>query len=77
VALSQGQFTWRHDQVLRCLALALEGKHNITNKLLPVLAKHYRQKTIFLHPGEQPPRKVKTNSHPGQLEAARGLEKAG
>jgi len=44
VALSQGQFTWRHDQE-RCLALALEGKRSMTNKLPSVLAK---QKTIFL-----------------------------
>jgi len=30
------------------------------------------QKTIFLRPGEQPPRKgINTNSRPGQLEAAR------
>ncbi|XP_058852600.1 uncharacterized protein LOC131699533, partial [Acipenser ruthenus] len=36
VALSQGRFTWRHDQVLRCLALALEDKRNMTNKLPPV-----------------------------------------
>jgi len=26
------------------LALALEGKHHMTNKLPPVLAKHYTQK---------------------------------
>jgi len=45
VALSQGRFTWRHDQVLRYLAVALEGKRNMTNKLPPVLAKHYTQKT--------------------------------
>jgi len=44
----------------------------MTNTLPPVLAKHYTQKAIFLRPGEQPPRKdVKTNSRPGQLEAAR------
>jgi len=50
----------------------MEGKRSMTNKLPPVLAKHYMQKPIFLRPGEQPPRKgVKTNSHPGQLEAAR------
>ncbi|MGH0152676.1 UNVERIFIED_CONTAM: hypothetical protein FKN15_052941 [Acipenser sinensis] len=72
VALSQGRFTWRHDQVLRCLALALEDKRNMTNKLPPVPSKHYTQKTTFLCPGEQPPRKgVKTNPRPGQLEAAR------
>jgi len=42
------------------------------NKLPPVLTKHYTQKTIFLCPGVQPPRKgVKTNSRPEQLEAAR------
>jgi len=70
MALSQGRFTWCHDQVLQCSALALEGKLSMTNKLPP--AKHYTQKTIFLHPGDQPPRKVvKTNSRPGQLEAAR------
>ncbi|XP_056107596.1 uncharacterized protein LOC130085708 [Rhinichthys klamathensis goyatoka] len=57
VALSQGRF---------------KGKRNMTNKLPPVLAKHYTQKTIFLRPDEQPPRKgVKTNSRPGQLDAAR------
>ncbi|MGH0145910.1 UNVERIFIED_CONTAM: hypothetical protein FKN15_045958 [Acipenser sinensis] len=72
VALSQGRFTWRHDQVLQCLALALEDKRNMTNKLPPVPSKHYTQKTTFLRPGEQPPRKgVKTNPRPGQLEAAR------
>ncbi|MGH0150899.1 UNVERIFIED_CONTAM: hypothetical protein FKN15_039656 [Acipenser sinensis] len=27
VGLSQGRFTWRHDEVLRCLASALEDKH--------------------------------------------------
>ena len=25
---SQGRFTWRHDQVLRCLTLAMEDKRN-------------------------------------------------
>jgi len=44
----------------------------MTYKLPLVLAKHYTQKTIFLRPGEQSPRKgVKTSSRPGQLEAAR------
>jgi len=37
VALSQGRFTWRHDQVLQCLDLAFEGKHSMTNKLPSVL----------------------------------------
>jgi len=42
----------------------------MTNKL--PLVKHYKQKTIFLHPGDQPPSKgVNTNSRPGKLEAAR------
>ncbi|MGH0118374.1 UNVERIFIED_CONTAM: hypothetical protein FKN15_047779 [Acipenser sinensis] len=72
VALSQGRLTWRHDQVLLCLALALEDKCNMTNKLPPVPSKHYTQKTTFLRPGEQPPRNVvKTNPRLGQLEAAR------
>jgi len=48
VALSQGRFTWRHKQVLQCLALALEGKCNMT-KWPPVLAKHYTQKTIVCY----------------------------
>jgi len=57
------------------LALAVEGKRNVTNKLPPVLGKHYTQKTIFLRPGKQPPRKgVKTNSRQGQLEADRDWE---
>jgi len=44
----------------------------MTNKLPPVVAKHYTQKIKFLHPGEKPPRKgVTTNSCSGQLEAAR------
>jgi len=72
VALSQSRITWCHDQELRCLALTLEDKRNMPNKLPPVLAKPYTQKTIFLHPGGQPPRKgVKTNSCTGQLEASR------
>jgi len=42
----------------------------MTNKL--PLVKHYKQKTIFLHLGDQTPSKgVNTNSRPGQLEAAR------
>jgi len=54
------------------LALALEGKSSMANKLPPVLAKHYTQKTIFLRPDVQPPIKgAKTDSRPGQLEAAR------
>jgi len=45
----------------------------MTNKLPPVLAKHYTQKKIFLC--RQPPRKgVETNSRPGQLKL---LENAG
>jgi len=40
------------------LALAFEAKHNMTNKLPPILAKHYTQKTIFHRPGEQPTRKI-------------------
>ncbi|MGH0162086.1 UNVERIFIED_CONTAM: hypothetical protein FKN15_042246 [Acipenser sinensis] len=47
VVLSQGRFTWCHDQVLRGLALALEDKWNMTNKLPPLPLKHYTQKTTF------------------------------
>jgi len=36
------------------LFLPLEGKRNMTNKLPPVLAKHYTQKTI------PPPRRATT-----------------
>jgi len=44
----------------------------MTDKLPPVLAKHSKQKTIVICPGEQPPRKgVKTNSRQEQFEAAR------
>jgi len=44
----------------------------LTNKLPPILAKHYTQKTTLQCLGEQPPRKgVKTNSRTGQLEASR------
>ncbi|MGH0129397.1 UNVERIFIED_CONTAM: hypothetical protein FKN15_024126 [Acipenser sinensis] len=72
VALRKGRFTWRHDQVLRCLAFALKDKRNMTNKLPPVQSKHYTQKTTFFRPGEQPPRTgVKNNPRPRQLEAAR------
>lgn len=54
------------------LALALEDKRNMTNMLPPVLSKYCTQKTTFLRPGEQLPRKgVNTNPRPVQLEAAR------
>jgi len=38
VELTTQKFTWRHDQVLQCLALALEGKRSMNNKSPPVLA---------------------------------------
>ncbi|MGH0147808.1 UNVERIFIED_CONTAM: hypothetical protein FKN15_025961 [Acipenser sinensis] len=67
VGLSQGRFTWR--QMLGCLALALEDKCNMTIMLPPVPS---TQKTTFLHPGEQLPRKgIKTKLRPGQLEVTR------
>jgi len=69
--LCQGRFTWHHDQVLECLALALESKRNMTNKLPPVLAKHYTEDNFPTPRRATTKKRGKTNSHPGQLEAAR------
>lgn len=69
VSLSQGRYTWRHNQVLRCLAAALESKRTAINALQSKTTKPALT-IAFVHEGEKP-RKIPPRTRLGQLEAAR------
>ncbi len=52
-SLSQGRYTWRHNQVLRQLAIILEGRRTTTNALLhPVPG--FSKTTTFVRAGQLP-----------------------
>ncbi len=52
-SLSQGRYTWRHNQVLRCLASAIEQKRTATNAA--PLNTHPEASTAFIREGERQP----------------------
>ncbi|KAI2648768.1 Homeobox protein ceh-38 [Labeo rohita] len=52
-SLSQGRYTWRHNQVLRQLAVILEGRR-ITNNVLPPPRPRFPEATAFVRAGQLP-----------------------
>jgi hypothetical protein len=69
-SLAQGRYTWRHNQVLRCLAASLEAKRTATNTLPPLPAKQYPS-MAFVRAGIAPSRSQGSSSYPGLLHKAR------
>ncbi|KAK0148024.1 hypothetical protein N1851_012273 [Merluccius polli] len=72
-SLTQGRYTWRHNQVLKCLAAALESKRVITNAKPPEAQTTFWQPASFIRKGE----KQLTNRSPADscpLNAARDWE---
>ena len=72
-SLTQGRYTWRHNQVLKCLAAELESRR-VTTNAMPLKAQDtFPQKTTFIRAGEkQRPRPSPPNS--GPLNTARDWE---
>ena len=72
-ALTQGRYTWRHNQVLKCLAAELENKRVTTNALPPNAQSTFPRKTTFVREGEK---RCTKPSPPvsGPLNAARDWE---
>ncbi|KAJ8410484.1 hypothetical protein AAFF_G00193880 [Aldrovandia affinis] len=50
-SLSQGRYTWRHNQVLRQLAITLEGRRTTNNALPPPMPRHSKT-TPFVRAGQ-------------------------
>ena len=69
-SLTQGRYTWRHNQVLKGLAAALESKRNTTNSL-PLRATNSITAPIFIREGQKKPNHPPTKSEAGQLAIAR------
>ncbi|CDQ81793.1 unnamed protein product [Oncorhynchus mykiss] len=53
-SLSQGRYTWRHNQVLKSLAVALETKRSATNSL-PLKTSNPIKTTTFIREGRKGP----------------------
>ncbi|XP_078458809.1 uncharacterized protein LOC144723905 [Lampetra planeri] len=69
-SLTQGRYTWRHNQVLKNLASALEDKRAATNSLPPPAASH-PLRTTFVREGAKPPKSGSTPIERDQLRLAR------
>ncbi len=52
-SLSQGRYTWRHNQVLRQLVIILEGRRTTTNAL-PPSTPEFPKATTFVRAGQLP-----------------------
>ncbi|KAL7887000.1 hypothetical protein AOLI_G00047210 [Acnodon oligacanthus] len=65
-SLTQGRYTWRHNQVLKCLAAALESKKNTTNSLPLRATKSFTAPTFTLE-GKKKPNYPPTKLEAGQL----------
>ncbi|KAJ8391909.1 hypothetical protein AAFF_G00083800 [Aldrovandia affinis] len=68
-SLSQGRYTWRHNQVLRQLAITLEGRRTTNNALPPPMPRHSKT-TPFVRAG-QPPAKPSARVEATLLDTAR------
>ncbi|KAK7886737.1 hypothetical protein WMY93_026358 [Mugilogobius chulae] len=69
-SLSQGRFTWRHNQVLKCLAASLEAKRTAINTLPYVPGKHLSP-VVFLQAGVMEKVRDASREHYGLLSEAR------
>ncbi|KAL7383413.1 hypothetical protein ABVT39_010137 [Epinephelus coioides] len=68
-SLTQGSYTWRHNQVLKSLAAALESKRNTTNSL-PLRATNSIMAPTFIRKGEKKPNHPPTKPEAGHLAMA-------
>ncbi len=73
VSLSQGRYTWRHNQVLKSLAAAVEDKRRATNSSPSKTSKAVSM-VPFVREGEQYPGTSAAPSRKNQLEGARDWE---
>ncbi len=72
-SLTQGRYTWCHNQVLRCLAAAIESKR-VSTKAIPQNAKNTLPKRqFFVQEGEKKQAKL-LSPDTGQLNIARDWE---
>ena len=69
-SLSQGRYTWRHNQVLKSLAAALETKRSATNSLPPKTSNPVKT-TTFIREGQKRPKYPPTKPETGHLAMAR------
>lgn len=69
-SLSQGRYTWQHNQVQRCLAASLESKITAINALPPPPPKTSSTIT-FITAGTAAKRVYTSKLHPGLLRGAR------
>ncbi|XP_049901864.1 uncharacterized protein LOC126391274 [Epinephelus moara] len=69
-SLTQGRYTWRHNQVLKCLTATLESRRRVVNAL-PPRSSHPSSSRQFVCEGEKLPRTRTPTSEAGQLGAAR------
>ncbi|KAM3872212.1 putative glutamate receptor [Diretmus argenteus] len=69
-SLTQGRYTWRHNQVLRVLAAALESKRNTTNSL-PLRTTNSNTAPTFIREGQKKPNHPPTKPEAEQLAMAR------
>ena len=70
VSLSQGRYTWRHNQVLKGLAATLESRRTTINALPPRVT-NSANSIAFVREGQQGQRKFPPKARVGELEAAR------
>ncbi|KAL7889943.1 hypothetical protein AOLI_G00022010 [Acnodon oligacanthus] len=68
-SLIQGRYTWWHNQVLKCLAAALESKRNTTNSL-PLRATKSFMAPTFTREGQKKPNHPTTKLEARQLDMA-------
>ncbi|GAA6106616.1 uncharacterized protein LOC124392079 [Tachysurus ichikawai] len=68
-SLTQGRYTWRHNQVLKCLAAVLESQRTSMNALPPLSSQW--QPTPFVREGEGQANLTTIRSDSGQLGRAR------
>ena len=72
-SLTQGRYTWRHNQVLKCLAAELENRRVTTNAMPQDAQATVPRTTAFVREGEK--RGTKSSPpDPGPLNAARDWE---
>ncbi|KAK0136753.1 Retrovirus-related Pol polyprotein from type-2 retrotransposable element R2DM [Merluccius polli] len=69
-SLTQGRYTWRHNQVLKCLAAALESRRTVINAL-PSPSVLSASSGQFVREGEKPPKTRQPKPETGHLGAAR------
>ncbi|KAK0139173.1 Retrovirus-related Pol polyprotein from type-2 retrotransposable element R2DM [Merluccius polli] len=72
-SLTQGRYTWRHNQVLKCLAAELENKRVSINAMPLNAQSTFPQKTAFVREGEKQ-RTKPSPSEAGPLSTARDWE---